>query len=48
MEIVKYIKVIIPGLRTRSAKKHIHLAHVSRNTIAGASAFGGLPPPVVQ
>jgi len=52
MEIVKYIKVIIPGLRTKNAKKHI-LAHVSRKKIAGASiSVWGLspkpPPPPPQ
>jgi len=41
MEIVKCIKIIVPGLRTKSAKKHI-VAHIIRKTIAGASAFGSV------
>jgi len=44
MKIMKCIKVIVPGLSTKSAKKHI-VTHISRKKIAGASAFGGLAPP---
>jgi len=44
MEIVKYIKVIIPEqLGPKSAKKHIP-AHVIRKKIADASAFGAISP----
>jgi len=41
MEIVKCIKVIVPGSGSKSAKSKKHIVeHVSRKKIAGASAFG--------
>ena len=43
MEIVKYIKLIIPGLRAKSAKKH-KVAHVSRKKMQVRQRLGGLAP----